>query len=95
MHRVPNFEVMPEADKALLTFHAEDAPASLEKSVLHRRTLRHTSLVFEGMGPDGAFEIAFGPMSDSLAERLDKIGQWTVVGLHQHGVAYSLELHAA
>lgn len=93
MHRVPNFEVMPEADKALLTFHAEDAPAFLEKSVLHRRRMDQASLVFEGMGPDGAFEVAFGPMSDHLAERLGRFLQWTVVGLDQQGVAYALELH--
>lgn len=93
LHTIESFEVLPEGDKVLITFHEEDAPSWFGKSVLNRRgASRNQLLVFEGMGPDGSFEIGFGPVTQGLADRMTTFTQLTFVALAESGPVYAVEL---
>lgn len=93
MHTIENFEIMPAAPKALISFHEEDAPSGFGQSVLSRRgPTRDGVLTFEGVGPDGAFAIGFGPVTEQLEATMSAYTELTFAALNERGVAYALEL---
>jgi hypothetical protein len=93
MHTIENFEIISGAPQALISFHADDAPAWFGESVLSRRgPTKDGILTFEGVGPDGAFTIGFGPVTDQVEAMLLAYTQVTFAALNERGVAYAVEL---